>query len=429
MTMSKDIAPALLEKIEKYFKQKMDSDSEIKTLTAKIKSGKASYKDAQSYAIRVSEIMSEAFNVNLASDVLPDGKLYYNIASRIFNRTLGKDGTYGHISKYAKLVQEAINKNAGIGIRAIVPKINQDRIDGIIDIVSGKDKFDDIKYMTGEHIINYGQAIVDDTVRVNAAFHGEAGLKAKVVRTTAKPCKWCERRRGEYTYPDVPKEVYQRHKYCKCLVTYESGGKRPENIHTKKFVTPEELKRRKSIGLEKSLKKDPNSILKKLKEPPANTAKPLEDTGKSDTIELRILRTIDDPMREVTGAGLISHPNEIKVIIEDLENSGVEIEYRPNAMGYMPSPTRGKAGKLVIDEEASYSAWKHEYIHFTDDREDGYIGLRAFADSEKCKQREMHAYDVEIELAKEARRPDIVERLKALKIEEMAKYEQNADID
>lgn len=275
----KDIAPELIEKIEADFKKRMNMSEPIKDLFLKIKSGTATYKDAQNYAVKVSEIMSETLNRHLSSDILPDGRLYYNIAKRIFNQTLGKSGTYRYISHYAEQVQSIINKNAGIGIKAIKADINQDRIDGIIDIVSGKEKFDDIKYMLKEPVINYGQAIVDDTVRVNINFHGKAGLKPKVVRTSANPCKWCDKLQGVYEYPDVPKDVYRRHRHCRCLIIYEEGDKRPENVHTKKFATPEELEHRKTIGLETPLRKDPEKII--------NNIGNIENFKRGAIIELR----------------------------------------------------------------------------------------------------------------------------------------------
>ena len=44
----------------------------------------------------------------------------------------------------------------------MTPELKQDRIDGIVDIVSGKDDFDKIKYMLKEPLINLGQSIVDE---------------------------------------------------------------------------------------------------------------------------------------------------------------------------------------------------------------------------------------------------------------------------
>lgn len=154
-----------------------------------------------------------------------------------------------------------------------------------------------------------------------------------------------------------------------------------------------------------------------------NFKKGLEKSGKSGIMSSKRFNTTDDPMREVTGPGLKSHPTEIKNMLSEMEAEGVEVEYRENAMAYSPAVLSGKPGKFIIDEEASYSAWKHEYTHFSDDKKDGYLGLRVFADLEKCIERETRAYNVEIEMAKQLNRLDIVERLEALKRKELKKYE------
>lgn len=287
--MSIDIVPELLEKIEKDFRAKMNGSPEVRGLFFKIKLGKATYKDAQKYAVLVGGIMSECLNLHISSDTLPDGKMYYNIADRIFNQTLGKNGTYGYISHYAQEVQGIINKNAGIGIKAIKAELNQDRIDGIVNIVSGKNHYDDIKYMTKEPIINFGQAIVDDTVKANVDFQGKTGLKPKIVRTSATPCEWCDKLQGTYVYPDVPEDVYRRHKHCRCLVTYQAEGKRPENVHTKKYLTDEEIEKRRTVGLETPLKKDSHSIIQKAAETEginaAKASKSIENQIKNDIIK------------------------------------------------------------------------------------------------------------------------------------------------
>ena len=147
----------------------------------------------------------------------------------------------------------------------------------------------------------------------------------------------------------------------------------------------------------------------------------------SGIMESRRFNTTDDPMREVTGPGLKSHPDEINEFLDEMIAEGVEIAYRDNAMAYQPSVVSGRPGKFIIDEEASYSAWKHEYTHFSDDKKDGYLGMRVFANLEKCIERETHAYDVEIEMAKELNRPDIVERLEKLKRKELKKYEPSTE--
>ena len=91
-------------------------------------------------------------------------------------------------------------------------------------------------------------------------------------------------------------------------------------------------------------------------------------------------------------------------------------------MGYMPKPSSGVPGKLLIEPGASYSAWLHEYKHFTDDRNDGYPGMRILMDPQKCMQREIDAYAIEIEFAKQYNRDDIVKRLEKLRDEEVARW-------
>lgn len=82
----------------------------------------------------------------------------------------------------------------------------------------------------------------------------------------------------------------------------------------------------------------------------------------------------------------------------------------------------GQPGRVVISKGASYSAWLHEVKHFEDDHRDGFLGYRVFQDRKKCAQREIDAYAIEINLAKQAKRPDIIKRLEALRDAEISQY-------
>lgn len=108
---------------------------------------------------------------------------------------------------------------------------------------------------------------------------------------------------------------------------------------------------------------------------------------------------------------------------KELREAGVELIRRRNVMGYSPALSPGLPGQFYIEDGASYSAWLHEFKHFSDDRDDGYLGFRVFEDNEKCKQREIDAYQIEIELAKRLKRSDMVKRLESLRNEEVKKYE------
>lgn len=249
--MTKDIAPELMEKISADFWKNMRKNSRLQELTAKTSEETATYKEAQEYAIKISELMSAALLSNLSGDVLPDGKMYYNIAQRILQEALGDNGTYGYISAYCDEVQRILNEAAGIGMQPITPSMNQDRINGIIDIVSGKDDFNAIKYMLAEPIVNYGQAIVDEAVRRNADFQFKSGLSPKITRISmANCCEWCDRLAGTYDYEKIKSggDIWKRHQHCRCLVEYHPGNGKKQNVHTKRWKDEAAIEKRKEFS-------------------------------------------------------------------------------------------------------------------------------------------------------------------------------------
>ncbi len=83
-------------------------------------------------------------------------------------------------------------------------------------------------------------------------------MAPKIVRETAGGCReWCDGLTGEYTYTDVPDDVYKRHKNCNCTVGFYPGESKRQNVHTRKREeAPEVLERGKAIGLSFDSKAD-----------------------------------------------------------------------------------------------------------------------------------------------------------------------------
>ena len=224
-----DITPSLLKAIQTDFQSLFDKSDIISSLYAKVRDGTATYVEANEFAIETGDILAKAFKNNLSADVLPDGKMYYNIAQRILEPTMTNN--YDLIADITNQVQTALNNSAGIGIKAIIPELNTDKIIGIINRVSDAENFDDIAWILDEPIKTFSQSIVDDSIKVNAEFQYNAGMNPKIIRiSTGKCCEWCNAIAGVYNYPDVPKEVYQRHNYCRCKVDYVVGKDR-KNVH------------------------------------------------------------------------------------------------------------------------------------------------------------------------------------------------------
>lgn len=233
--MVEDIVPSLLKKIKSEFEgARLDSEV-LKDLLSKLHHSKASYLDANKYAIEIGEILSKALEASLTNETLPDGKMYYNIAQRVLTDVLGRN--YELVSDYTEQVQKNLNSEAKIGLAAQVPELNQDRIDGLVNRLASEESFDDVKWLIVDPIVIFSQSIVDDSIRKNVEFHHKVGLSPKIVRrVVGHPCKWCKSLEGSYNYPEVPKDIYRRHGNCRCTVDYHPGNGKKQNVHTKRWA-------------------------------------------------------------------------------------------------------------------------------------------------------------------------------------------------
>ena len=116
-----------------------------------------------------------------------------------------------------------------------------------------------------------------------------------------------------------------------------------------------------------------------------------------------------DPLGEEFGPGRISNTKEWQIILDDLQNQGVEIVHREGVMGY--SPAKGKPGQLVIDDNASYGALLHEKQHYLDDLKQGFPGMKYHFQTKNRLKMELNAYMEEIHLAESLGRKDIANSL------------------
>lgn len=248
-----DIALELLASLRKSFAERIEQSSIIDSLYKRIESGSATYAEAEDFAYEVGKCLAETFKSGLSSAVLPDGKMYYNIADRVIRPLLSDDHTI--VSDAAAMVQKSLNKSAGIGLQVKKPKINEDRVAGIIDKVSGADQYDDVAWVLDAPVVNFSQSVVDEMLKGNVEFHGKAGLTPKIIRKAErKCCKWCKGLAGEYEYPDVPHDVYRRHENCRCAVLYDpaDGSKKRQNFHSREWTDTQKhdkINKRKQTGV------------------------------------------------------------------------------------------------------------------------------------------------------------------------------------
>lgn len=223
----------------------------VKNFNQLAKAGMANYEEANKVAREIGNILARAYENNLSSAILPDGKMYYNIAQRVIRETLEID--YNIVANIAEAAQNNLNQAANIGIKAIRPELNQDRVDGIINRVSSADYFDDVKWILGAPVSAFTQSIVDDAIKENVDFHGKSGLKPKIVRkSSGHCCDWCNKVAGTYVYPDVPKDVFRRHDNCDCVVEYFPEKGKRQDVWSKQWKYEKEsdkIKERKTTGI------------------------------------------------------------------------------------------------------------------------------------------------------------------------------------
>ena len=250
--MAQDIAPILNEKIQTSFKNYCLKDRRITQISKRIRDGTASFVDAHDYAEHLGENLSKALVNNLTADNLPNGKLYYNIATRTVTPSLEEN--YNLVNDVSEKIQKAIDKKAKVGLGSVRAEFPKERIQGLIDKMTA----DDIELEAAvkwlmEPIVNNSEAFADDYIKANAEFRTEAGLKTKIVRK-ADPncCKWCADLEGEYDYDSAPDDIYRRHEFCRCTVTYISE-KISQNSWSKRTwkTNPQDLEERKEFGASK----------------------------------------------------------------------------------------------------------------------------------------------------------------------------------
>lgn len=241
-----DIAPQLLKKIQQELNRKIRNSPRLKELKWKVEEGTASYRDAHLYSTEIGKLLAEAFNA-ITAEELPDGKMYFNIANRVLPPPIKT--AYYEAMNYAGEVQGKLNKAAGLSIKNVPHTINEDRVSGIVDIVSGKDDFNKIKYMLNAPVQNLVQSAIEMTIQTNAEFHYKTGLTPTITRLTdGNCCAWCDKVAGVYKYPLDNRDVYRRHKHCTCVVLYDpKDGKGIRGVHSKQRYSDLDAAKRKEL--------------------------------------------------------------------------------------------------------------------------------------------------------------------------------------
>ena len=234
-----DIANEMLELLKKDYENEVSQNKTIQSILKKTKAGTADYADSLSFAKEIGKCVEKTFSNNINDDVLPDSKMYYDLAKALVEPMCKEN--YKAVAAHCVAVQTSLNKKANIGLRAVQPVYNAEKIEGIINYISSANKYTEREQSFLDSLSTNSKSIVDDSVKRNADFHYQSGLSPKIIRTTVgKTCKWCQEVAGVYDYKDVKNtgnDVFRRHANCDCTVTYDpgNGSKKVQDVWDKSW--------------------------------------------------------------------------------------------------------------------------------------------------------------------------------------------------
>ena len=246
-----DIVPELLGKIKKAFESSVKNNAKVRKALSRLEAGAADLEDAHIYAEELGKILSDVLMKYVAYDSLPDGYLYWNIADRTIRPMLEEN--YRLINNTAADIQKLIDRANNIGLNPITGVNPASRIKGLIDKAV---ETQDLMRWLGEPVVNCSESFFDDFVAANAKFSYDAGLKS-VIERKAEPgcCEWCSRLAGTYDYSELSPgdDVYRRHEYCRCIVTFKRGRARQDIWSKDKWWNAgkqsDTIESRKEVGL------------------------------------------------------------------------------------------------------------------------------------------------------------------------------------
>lgn len=252
-----EFGSALLGSVQKSFAGYLMTDKDLARLSNRVRDG-TDYEAANEYAARVGELLAKSIDDNTKTLAF----MSRDVAQEVLTPLLTEN--HEIVSQAAATVQKNMNDAAGIGMGVLTADLDTNRINGLIDKVASYDTYEQARWVLNEPVVNYSQAVVDQTIRKNAQAHYKAGFEPIVIRKTeaagtktrfrkikgrsykytyAVPCKWCAGLEGVYKYSEVKNtgnDVFRRHEACRCIIIYKDANK-TVNVRTQHEWTGEDV--------------------------------------------------------------------------------------------------------------------------------------------------------------------------------------------
>lgn len=218
--------------IREEFIKALDEDGVIAWMREALRHNVASYRDASEAAARVGDILGQVLMRHAPVIDITDWDVERLIPSALgFNHEV--------VSEWCEMVQEELNRKAGIGIRAVRPKFDGDRAYGMVKELRSNPEFFNIEKTFYDQLTNFTMSVVDHSIHDNADLQSKAGIESYVVRVAeGGACPWCRALVGRYVYSEVKEtgnDVWRRHDNCRCTIDWYSSHGRHELVSSKEY--------------------------------------------------------------------------------------------------------------------------------------------------------------------------------------------------
>ena len=229
--MAEEVSEKLRQEMNATFALKTVTDPQIAAFNKKLKAKTATQADVSDYSDRLGELLRDTLREVLTPEALPNETLYYNILRDTVDVML--KNAHRQVNQAAIEAQKAIDEAGGLGLNAIEAPYPQRRVNDLLYKAGAPGTpFDSAMKLLDQPVVTLTQAFYDDHIRYNADKRFRAGMAPKIIRTAApKCCEWCSSLEGVYDYEDVKdtgNDVFRRHEFCRCTVSYKCDGERTE---------------------------------------------------------------------------------------------------------------------------------------------------------------------------------------------------------
>lgn len=212
--------------------KKLAADPALRSITKRILSGTATFKDTAEYA----KVLSHILGRELSAAVL-DLSDRESITSKLLR------DCYDDINSVCSDVQLSIDEAMGLHLKPQKANYPAERVQqfshSLID-PTVKDSVIKRRARAGSETIT--KSFHDDFIKKNAQFRTDVGLKCYIIRIGTKCCDWCTEVAGKYEMGDQPDGIFRRHDNCDCTIIYDGQVLRgKQNANGSRSKTWEEL--------------------------------------------------------------------------------------------------------------------------------------------------------------------------------------------